>query len=82
VVVVVAGREQHHVEPGAAGVCGHGEAERVAVEGKRAVEVGDSQMDVADPDGWMDGVAGHGSSLPAADATGYRDLTDPCERIA
>ena len=34
----------------------HVEAEPVAVEGDRAVEVGDAQMDVADADGGMDGL--------------------------
>jgi hypothetical protein len=48
VVVVVAGREERGVEPDLAAVGGDAEAERVAVERDRAVEVADAQPGVED----------------------------------
>ena len=73
-VVVVAGGEQDHVEAGGAGVGGHAEAERVAVEGDRAVEVGDAQVHVADPHGGVDGFAGHAAQSPGPGARCHRSI--------
>ena len=64
VVVVVAGGEEGGVEADLAPVGGHAEAERVAVEGERAVEVGDPEVHVADADGGVDGFGVHGGSVP------------------
>ena len=45
----------------------HGEAERVAVEAERAIEVGDPEVDVADADGRVDGCfAVHAPQSPGA----------------
>jgi hypothetical protein len=66
VVVVVAGGEQDHVDPGRARVGGHTEAKRVAVERERAVEIGDAQVHVPDAHGRMDDFGVHACSLPPA----------------
>ena len=68
VVVVVAGGQEGGVEADRARVGGHAEAERVAVEGERAIEVGDPEVDVADADGGVDGFGLHGRQCPAAPA--------------
>jgi hypothetical protein len=72
VVVVVAGGEQEHVEPVLAGVGRDAEAERVAVEPERAVEVGDAQVHVPDAHGGMDGFAVHAGQSRARRALGHR----------
>ena len=65
-VVVVTRGQQDHGEPGRAGVRAHAEAECVAVEPERAVEIGDTQVHVADPNGWVDGFVLHVTSFPPA----------------
>src|SRR5215218_293096 len=64
VVVVVAGGEERGREAELAPVGRHAEPERVAVERERAVEVGDAQVHVADPDGGMDRFAVHAAQCP------------------
>jgi hypothetical protein len=66
VVVVVAGGEQDHVETGRARVGGHAEAERVAIERERPVEIGHAQVHVPDTHGGVDGFVVHASSFPPA----------------
>ncbi len=80
-VVVVAGGEQDHGEPVLAGVGGHAEAERVAVEAERAVEIGDAQVHVTDADGGMDGFVLHARQFPARRVARHRcnHLTEPRE---
>ena len=51
--------------PSGPGVGRHGEAEAVAVEGERAIEVRHPQVDVSDPDRRVDGLVLHERSLPA-----------------
>ena len=74
-VVVVAGGEQDHVDPGRARVGGHAEAERVAVERERAVEVGDAQVHVPDAHGRMDDFVVHACSLPPAARPAIGEIT-------
>ena len=59
VVVVVAGGQEGGVESGLASVGCDTETECVAIERERAVEVGDSQVDVADADGRVKGFGVH-----------------------
>jgi len=54
VVVVIAGGEERGVDPGLAPVGDQVEAEDVVVEGDRAVQIGDPQVDVPDADGGVD----------------------------
>ena len=54
-MVVVAGGEEGGVEPDRAPVGDDAEAEAVAVEGERPLEVGDAQVHVADADRGVDG---------------------------
>ena len=74
-VVVVAGGEERRVEADRAAVGGHAEAEGVAVEGDRAVEVGDPEVHMADADGGMDGFGVHGGSVPRSLAPGIGGST-------
>ena len=55
VMVVVARREERGLEAQGTTVGDQVEAQTVAIEGDRAVEVGDAEMDVSDADGGMDG---------------------------
>ena len=70
-MVVVAGGEEGGVEADVAAVGGDAEAERVAVEGQRAVQVGDPEVHVADADGGMDGSVCIGQ-CPARGAARHR----------
>jgi hypothetical protein len=72
VVVVVAGREQHHVEADLARIRRHGQAERVAVERKRAIEVGDAQVHVSDAHRGVDGFLVHVEQCPVRDPLRHR----------
>ena len=72
VVVVVAGGEEGGVEATLATVGGHAEPEGVAVERERAVEIGDAEVDVADPDGRVDGFGVHAGSVPVHRPPGHR----------
>ena len=71
-MVVVAGGEEGGVEAGGATVGGQVQAQRVAVEGERAIEVGDLQVHVADADGGVDGFALHGRQCPVARGARHR----------
>ena len=75
-VVVVAGGDEGHRQAHLPTVAGEVEAEAVAVEGERAVEVGDVEVDVADADRRVDWVAGgHGSSVPGSRGRGIGVFT-------
>ena len=67
-VVVVAGGEERGVEPGGRPSAVTPKPRRVAVEGERAVEVGDAQVHVADADGGMDGLGLHAGQSPGRGA--------------
>jgi len=79
VVVVVAGGQEDHVDPGFARVGGYAEAEHVAVEPERAVQIRDAQVHVSDAhrgvDGFVGGVSGfvvHGGQSVTRRALGHR----------
>jgi hypothetical protein len=72
VVVVVARREEHRVQADLTRVGGHAEAERVAIERERAVQVGDAQVHVPDAHRGMDGFVMHAAQSPAGRARGHR----------
>jgi hypothetical protein len=72
VVVIVTRRQEGGVEPDVAAVGGDAEAQRVAVERDRSIEVRDAEVDVADADGGMDGLGVHAGQSRGRAAARHR----------